>query len=106
MKFELTEDGVWYHGSPERFTLLRAGSTITQWRALAEAFSHKPQALSYEDDGSIRQNGTLPGYLYVIDEPISPGMDIAPHPRSTMDANVEFLTKRPLRVRCIAEVPL
>lgn len=106
MKFQLTEDGVWYHGSSERFTLLRAGSTITQWRALAEAFSHKPQALSYEDDGSIRQNGTLPGYLYVIDEPISPGMDIAPHPRTTMDANVEFLTKRPLRVRCIAEVPL
>ena len=106
MKFQLTENGVWYHGLPERFTLLRAGSTITQWRALAEAFSHKPQALSYEDDGSIWQNGTLPGYLYVIDEPISPGMDIAPHPRTTMDANVEFLTKRPLRVRCIAEVPL
>ena len=46
MKFQLTENGVWYHGSPERFTLLRAGSTITQWRALAEAFSHKPQAVS------------------------------------------------------------
>ena len=106
MKFQLTENGVWYHGSPERFTLLRAGSTITQWRALAEAFSHKPQALSYEDDGSIWQNGTLPGYLYVIDEPILPGRDVEPHPRSTMDANVEFLTKRPLRVRCIAEVPL
>ena len=73
---------------------------------LAEAFSHKPQALSYEDDGSIWQNVTLPGYLYVIDEPVVPGRDVAPHPRSTMDANVEFLTKRPLRVRCIAEVPL
>ena len=59
-----------------------------------------------EDDGSIWQNGTLPGYLYVIDEPVVPGRDVAPHPRSTMDANVEFLTKRPLRVRCIAEVPL
>ena len=106
MKFLLTEDGVWYHGSPERFTLLRAGSTITQWRALAEAFSHKPQALSYEDDGSIWQNGTLPGYLYVIDEPVVPGRDVAPHPRTAMDANVEFLTKRPLRVRCVAEVPL
>lgn len=106
MYFDLKADAVWYHGSPERFSLLRPGSTITQWQSLAEAFSHKPQVLSYEDDGSICHDGTAYGYLYVIDELIVAERDIAPHPRTTMDANVEFLTKRPLRVRCIAEQPI
>ena len=104
MKFQLTEDGVWYHGSPERFTLLRAGSTITQWRALAEAFSHKPRSLCYDDTGHIEHDGQEKGYLYVVDEPLVIGRDIYPHPRTTMDENAEFLTRRPIKVRLIAEL--
>ena len=104
MKIPFHSDGVWYHGSNVLFTELKAGSTITQWRALAEAFSHKPSMLSYDDDGTITHNGKEPGYLYVIDEPVSVGVDCYQHPRTVMDANAEFLTKRPLCVRLVTEL--
>ena len=51
MKLTIQNDGIWYHGSNARFDILRAGSTVTQWKELAEAFSHKPSCLSCEDDG-------------------------------------------------------
>ena len=35
-------DRVWYHGSPQQLAFIRAGSTVTQGRRLAEIFSHKP----------------------------------------------------------------
>lgn len=103
MKLTIDPAGVWYHGSDTVFTTLREGSTITQWKELAEAFSHKPTMLCTEDDGSISHNGTAKGYLYVIDEPVEVGTDIYPHPRTTMDENAEFLTRRPLKVRMIKE---
>jgi len=93
----------WYHGSPRRLTTLRAGSTITRDRRLAEAFSHKPTLLCREDDGSIRHDGTAPGWLHVIDEPLRPG-DLEPHPRSSMDPGLEWLTTRPLRLRLLGAV--
>ena len=105
MEITIQPDGVWYHGSPSQFEVLRADSTITQWRELAEAFSHKPTILGYDDD-SIFHNGNEIGYLYVIDEVIKIGNDIYQHPRTTMDSNVEFLTKRPLKVKLIAEIPV
>lgn len=100
---------LWYHGSNQRFEILRPGSTITQWQALAEAFSHQPTCLGYDtygDDTSIVHNGTEPGYLYIIDEPIVVGPDIYPHPHTSMDHNAEFLTRRELRVRLVAELPV
>ena len=106
MKIQLVKDGVWYHGSNMRFDTLRSGSTITQWKALAEAFSHKPSQLSYDDNGSISHDGTEDGFLYVIDEPIDIEADIYRHPKTTMDENTEFLTKRPLRVSLVSELPL
>lgn len=105
MKIDVHPDGLWYHGSNVRFDLLREGSTITQWHALAEAFSHKPTALGYDDDGTIVHNGTEKGYLYIIDEPIRVGEDVYQHPRTTMDPGAEFLTKRPLRVRLMGKCP-
>lgn len=80
------------------------GSTITPWRELAEAFSHKPSILSIEDDGSIVHNGYKKGYLHVVDEIIEVGKDIYQHPRTTMEENTEFLTKRPLKLKLIKEV--
>jgi len=106
MKIEIREDGIWYHGSNEKFEILRAGSTITQWQELAEAFSHKPSGLGYDDEGNIEHNGTEPGYLYVIDEQIRVGEDIYQHPRTTMDLNAEFLTKRELKVKFIKDLPI
>ncbi|MCQ2446511.1 MAG: hypothetical protein MJ141_06495 [Clostridia bacterium] len=104
MDIKINPDGIWYHGSDKEFTELKAGSTITQWKALAEAFSHQPTMLSYDDDGVIDHNGKEKGYLYIIDEPITVGVDVCQHPRSAMDKNAEFLTKRPLKVKMICEL--
>ena len=87
----------WYHGSPQSLSHLRTGSTITQKRELARIFSYKPTIVSVEDDGRIRHNGLLPGYLYIVDEPVQAG-DIEPHPRTTMAPGDEWLTTRELRL--------
>ncbi len=103
MKMSVEESGVWYHGSNMRFDVLKAGSTITQWMELAEAFSHKPTQLGYDDEGNIEHNGMEKGYLYRINEPIDTGVDIYQHPYTSMDENVEFLTKRELKVDILEE---
>ena len=90
----------WYHGSPLKLEVLQTGSTITQWRDLARVFSHKPPIVSISDEGLIQHNGTMSGYLYEIDEPITEG-DVIPHPRTTMGPGDEWLIQRELRVRLI-----
>ncbi len=102
MKLEVDPGGVWYHGSDKAFDVLREGSTITQWQALARAFSHQPTLLCTEDDGSIWHNGQKAGWLYAVDEPVALGKDCYPHPRTAMEPLAEFVTTRPLRVRAIA----
>lgn len=92
----------WYHGSGSMFEVLAAGSTITQDYQLAEAFSHKPSMLAYGDDKTIWHNGTASGIIYVIDEPAVPGEDMYLHPRTTMDAGLEWLTARPFKARRIS----
>ena len=101
MKIDVKKNGVWYHGSDEIFSELKAGSTITQWKALAEAFSHRPTELSYDDNGIIKHNGVKNGYLYIINEPIEVDVDIYQHPNTSMDKGAEFLTKRALKVKLI-----
>ncbi len=103
MKIEIKPEGPWFHGSNKIFSELKAGSTVTQWEKLAEAFSHQPTMLSYDDDGTIIHNGTQKGYLYRIDEPVEIGKDIRQHPHTAMDKNAEFLTNRPLKVKRIRE---
>ena len=95
----------WYHGSPRRLRVLRAGSTVTRDRHLAEVFSHKPTLVCLEDDGTIRHDGRRQGWLHVIDEPVRPD-DLTPHPRTSMAPGMEWLTARPLRLRLIGPVPL
>ena len=104
LKIEIDPNGIWYHGSNLILSELRKGSTITQWRALAEAFSHKPTILCCDDNGMIIHNGFHTGYLYVIDEHIEIGTDIYQHPQTTMDKNAEFLTKRSLTLRLIKKL--
>ena len=99
----LNHSQTWYHGSPYELTMLRAGSTITQNRDLAQAFSHKPALLCVSDEGRIRHNGTAPGYLYRLSEPVGPD-DVYAHPRSTMEPGAEWLTRRELRVELIGPV--
>lgn len=100
MEFPVDMNKPWYHGTPLELDILREGSTITQWKELAEAFATKPSMLGYGDIyGEITHNGTESGILYVIDEPVTMDADIYQHPRTTMDKGVEFLTKRPLKLK-------
>jgi hypothetical protein len=104
MQIEIKTNGIWYHGSNKIFDILKEGSTITQWKELAEAFSHKPLGLGYDDDGTIIHNGIEKGFLYIIDETINIGVDMYQHPTTAMDINAEYLTKRPLKVKLIKEL--
>ena len=91
----------WYHGTPLELDTLRKGSTITQWKELAEAFATKPTTLGYDGIfGKITHNGSQEGILYIIDESLCDD-DIYQHPRTTMDQGVEFLTRRSLRLKRI-----
>jgi hypothetical protein len=96
----MPESEAWYHGSPLQLETLRAGSTITHDRELARVFSHKPPIVSMADDGALQHTGTLPGYLYRIDEPVGPE-DVYPHPHSSMPPGKEWLTRRELRLALI-----
>ncbi|MBN1138843.1 MAG: hypothetical protein JXM73_19820 [Anaerolineae bacterium] len=95
----------WYHGAPLELTVLRPGSTITRDRHLAEIFSHKPAIVSMDDDGAIRHDGTQPGLLYRIAEPVGAD-DVYPHPRSSMAPGLEWLTRRELRIELIGLVAI
>lgn len=103
------EDGEWFHGSPLELDLLAAGSTVTRSRAVAEAFSHRPTWVGVEDSFlpvRVTHNGTLPGYLYVVAEPVAE-QDLHPHPNSSYPlGGLEWITDRPLRLRLIACLPL
>lgn len=91
-------DQLWYHGSPLELTTLLKGSTITQKRELARIFSHKPSIVSVFDDGQIKHNGTMPGYLYIIAEKVQTE-DVTPHPQTTMEVGDEWLTTRELQLQ-------
>jgi hypothetical protein len=95
----------WFHGSPLELNNLRTGSTITQYRRLAEVFSHKPTLVSAEDDGSIHHNGIAPGNLYLLSEVLQPG-DAIPHPRTSMPSGWEWLTTRELPVFSLGSVTI
>ncbi len=100
------QHGVWYHGSDQLFETLRLGSTITQWRELAEAFAHQPTWVSIDDDYSINHDGIKSGYLYIVAEPINATTDLAPVPNSTMEPGMEWRTLRPLQLTLITRLHL
>lgn len=90
----------WYHGSQQELTVLRVGSSITQNRDIARIFSHRPSILSMEDDGTFHHSGTVYGYLYLLDEAISPA-DVYPHPHPINASKWEWLTTRAVKVRLL-----
>lgn len=102
----------WFHGSPLRLDVLAEGSTVTPIVELAEAFSHKPPNLEWNiihEDGErwvvIDHNGELDGYLFrvIVDDPES---DLYQHPTTVFAPGEEMLTKRPLRLEFVRELPL
>jgi hypothetical protein len=98
MKFDPKQS--WYHGSPLELSILNTGSTITQKRELARIFSHKPSIVSISDDGQIRHNGTISGYLYLITDEIQ-SQDVIPHPQTTMSDGDEWLTTCELHLQLL-----
>lgn len=95
-------NSIWYHGSPYELITIRKGSTITQNKDLAIVFSHKPACVCIDDNGHIKHNGSVEGYLYQIDEEITED-DVYLHPRTTMEIGLEWLTKKELKVKLIGK---
>lgn len=91
----------WYHGSPRELPVLRLGSSITQNVAIARAFSRRPRLVSIDEDtGAVKHDGTTPGYLYVVDEELSPD-DVSPHPHPVNQDRWEWITHREVRIRLL-----
>lgn len=93
----------WYHGSPERLSVLRKGSWVTQFREVAKAFSHKPTLMALGDDCiAVKHDGKVPGFLYVVSEPL--GHQDVTYLRNT--AQTHWQTERDLQIRLVAELPI
>ena len=93
----------WYHGSPEQLTVLRKGSWVTQFKALAKAFSHRPTLISLGDDfTNVKHKGRVPGFLYTIAEPV--GTSDVTYLRDT--AQSHWQTSRDLRLQFVAKLPV
>ena len=95
----------WFHGSQQELTTLRVGSSITQDHDIARVFAHRPSISTVEDDGTMKHNGTTPGYLHIIDEPITAD-DVEPHPHPINETKGEWLTKREIKGRLIEQPAL
>lgn len=96
-------DGPWYHGSQRELDSLPEGATVTPDRHLAEILACGPDWLTVDEEGNVRHSGNRTGWLYVVDEPTSPG-DLQVHPRPSLPAGREYITRRPLPIRRIARV--
>ena len=106
---ERDNDPLWYHGSQKALTELRVGSSITQNRNLAKAFSHRPTIVCMSDRSEavsfksmVKHNGVTPGYLYTVTENIDPS-DIYPHPHPANADGWEWLTRRELKLQFIGK---
>ncbi len=93
---------IWYHGSQKELTKLRVGSSITQDKNVAKAFSHRPSLVSMSDEGEIKHNGVTPGYLYAVSDGMGPD-DVHPHPHPVNATRWEWLTNRELKLELIEQ---
>ena len=92
----------WYHGSQKELTKLRVGSSITQNRNVAKAFSHRPSLLTQSEGGTVKHDGVTPGYLYTVTDEIGPN-DVRPHPHPVNVTRWEWLTNRELKLELIEQ---
>ena len=92
----------WYHGSQQKLTTLRVGSSITQNKNVAKAFSHRPSLLTQSEGGTVKHDGETPGYLYAVTDEIGPD-DVYPHPHPVNVTRWEWLTHRELELKLIEQ---
>jgi hypothetical protein len=69
---------------------------------VARAFSHRPSLVSQLENGTVKHDGTTPGYLYAVAEEVRPA-DVYPHPHPVNVGRWEWLTARELRVELIEQ---
>ncbi len=94
--------GPWCHDSDQMLTTLRIGSSITQHRSIAKAFSHQPSLLLQFNRGRIRHNGETPGCLYTVAEEVRPD-DVRPHPHPVNADRWDWLTERELKLELVGK---
>ena len=92
----------WYHGSQQELTKLRVGSSITQNRNVAKAFSHRPSLLTQSEGGTVKHDGVTPGYLYTVADEINSD-DVRPHPHPVNATRWEWLINRELKLELIEQ---
>ena len=92
----------WYHGSQQKLTTLRTGSSITQNRNVAKGFSHNPSLLTQSEGGTVKHDGVTSGYLYTVADEIGPD-DVHPHPHPVNATRWEWLTNRELKLELIEQ---
>ena len=92
----------WYHGSQQELTTLRVGSSITQDKTVAKAFSHRPSLLTMSEGGTVKHDGVTSGYLYTVADEIGPD-DVHPHPHPVNATRWEWLTNRELKLKLIEQ---
>ena len=92
----------WYHGSQQKLTALRVGSSITQNRNVAKGFSHTPSLFTQSEGGTVKHDGVTPGYLYTVVDEIGPE-DVHPHPHPVNLTRWEWLTNRELKIELIEQ---
>ena len=92
----------WYHGSQQKLTTLRVGSSITQNRNVAKGFSHSPSLLTQSEGGAVKHDGVTPGYLYTVADEIGPD-DVHPHPHPVNLTRWEWLTNRELTLKLVEQ---
>ncbi len=100
--WDIKDSKNWYHGSPFKLEVLKIGSSITRNMDIARAFSHQPTKVWSGDDGIIKHNGKSPGFLYIIDEPVTKE-DLKVHKACRPDDPWEWLTNKEFKVRLIAQ---
>ena len=98
----LKNQSTWFHGSPLILEKLCKGSSVTQIKKLARAFSTRPTILSVSDDGNIRHNGNETGRIYRIIDTVTAD-DIYKHPATTMDEDWEWITTKDFRLEFLYE---
>ena len=92
----------WYHGSQQELTTLRVGSSITQDKTVAKAFSRRPSLLTMSEGGTVKHDGVTSGYLYTVADEIGPD-DVYPHPHPVNVTRWAWLTNRELKLELIEQ---
>lgn len=92
----------WYHGSPEKLTKLKAGSTITQRFDIARIFSHKPAVVVGSGKKWKHTGPFTKGFVYRLLGSVSEN-DIEAVPNSTMSPGDEWNTNRVYELELISE---